>query len=55
MQWMKLTAVDTGKRWREEAEVLKDKVAHAAELERGLEKEPSFLHSYSSIFLDRKS
>ena len=52
---MKLTTDDTGKRQREEGEALKDKVAHAAESERGLEKEASFRHSYSSIFLDRKS
>lgn len=52
---MKLTTDDTEKRQREEAEALKDKVAHAAELERGLEKEPSFLHSYSSLFHNRKS
>lgn len=52
---MKLTTDGTGKREQEEAEALKDKVAHAAELERGLEKEPGFLHFYSSIFLNRKS
>lgn len=39
---MKLTTGDTGKRQREEAEALKDKVAHAAELERGWRKNPVF-------------
>lgn len=52
---MTLTTDDTGKGWQVEAGALKDKGPHAAELEKGLEEEPPFIHSYSSIFLDRKS
>lgn len=52
---MNIATDDTGNKQQEEAEALKDEVADAAELERGMGKEPSFLYSYSSIFFDRKS
>lgn len=52
---MNIATDDTGNKQQEEAEALKDKVADAAELERGMGKEPSFFYSYSSIFFNRKS
>lgn len=39
---MNIATDDTGNKQQEEAEALKDKVADAAELEKGMGKEPSF-------------
>lgn len=52
-EWMKLITGDTWKKWWEEAEALRDKVAYAAGWEWLLEKESGCLHSCSSICLDR--